>query len=340
MSLPPSAVLMQMVSGYRASQALYVAAKLGIADLLKDGPKSSDELAEAAHAHPAALRRLMRALASLGIFEEDAAGRFSLTPMGTCLRSDVPGSLRAPVLFLVGEEGWRAWGALLHSVQTGEPAFDHVYGMGGFDYGAQHPEFSKVLDESMAAFAAPVADAVLAAYDFSGTSTLVEVGGGNGALLSAILRAHPELRGILFDLPHVVTGASKVLADAGVADRCEVVGGSFFDSVPGGGDTYMLKWIIHDWDDDRSIAILRACHRAMKGTGKLLVLDQILPRRAEPSGATAVFMFDLEMLVVAPGGRERTEDEFRALLAAAGFRVNRVVATTWLRLGVIEGLVA
>jgi O-methyltransferase/methyltransferase family protein len=340
MNVPPSAALMQMVIGYRASQALYVAAKLGIADLLKDGPKGSDALAQATQAHPAALRRLLRALVSLGVFEEDAQGRFGLTPMGTHLRSDVPGSLRAPVLFLAGEEGWRSWGALLHSVQTGEPAFDHVYGMGGFDYYAEHPEGAKILDEAMAGFTALVADAVLGAYDFSGTRTLVDVGGGNGALLAAILKAHPTMRGILFDLPHVVSGAPQVLGDAGVVARCQVVGGSFFESVPEGGDAYLLKWIIHDWDDERSVAILTACRRAMKGNGKLLVVDQVLPHRAEPSESTDAFMFDLEMLVVTSGGRERSEDEFRTLLAAAGFRLNRVVATTWVRLGVIEGLVA
>jgi O-methyltransferase/methyltransferase family protein len=339
MELPSSAMLMQLISGYRRSQALYVAARLGIADVLGDGVKSSDELAEATHTHPATLRRLLRMLATLGVLEEDGAGRFRSTPTGALLRRDVPGSLRAFALFMTGEEGWRAWGALLHSVQTGESAFDHLFGMNAFDYYARFPERerSQVHDEAMATFTAQSDAALQRAYDFTQFRTLVDVGGGNGALLAALLRAHPGLRGVLFDLPHVVAGATNVLAKAGVADRCTVVPGSFFESVPIDGDAYMMKRIIHDWDDDRASMILTACRRAMRGKAKILIFDEVLPERAEPADAFS-FMLDMEMLMVAPGGRERTEEEFRRLLATSGFRLNRVILTDFMRLGIVEGI--
>jgi hypothetical protein len=329
-----------MLGGYRVTQTLYVAAKLGIADLLRDGAMSSDELAKTTRTHPAALRRLMRALASLGVLEEDARGRFGLTPVGACLRSDAAGSLRAGALFLGGEESWRAWGALLHSVTTGTPAFEHVFGKGVFDRHAEHPEQGKIFDEAMVAFTAQVADAVVRAYDFSKFDTVVDVGGGTGAFLAAILRAYARPRGILFDTPSVVARAPGVLAAAGIADRCAIVGGSFFESIPEGGDAYIFKRIIHDWGDEQAAAILATCRRSMKKGARLLVVDEVLPRRAEPFQATAAFLLDLEMLVHAPGGHERTEPEFRTLFAAAGFRLTRIVQTAAERLGVVEGLPA
>ena len=339
LSTPPAAALLQLVSGYRAAQAVYVAAKLGIADLLRDGAKGSDALAAATRTHAPTLRRLLRTLASLGVFEEDDRGDFRLAPMGTCLRRDVPESLRAAVLVLMSQEGQRAWAALQHSVATGEPAFDHVFGMPVFDFYAAHPEAERAHahDEGMAALTALVVDAVLGAYDFSAFQTLVDVGGGNGAFLAAILRANPALRGMLFDLPHVVAGASGVLADAGVASRCTIAAGSFFESVPEGGDAYILKRIIHDWDDERAVAILTACRRAMKRGGRLLIVDEVLPRRAAASDATSAFLLDLEMLVGTSGGRERTEEEFRTLLTDTGFAFARVVPVVRC-LGVVEGL--
>jgi SAM-dependent methyltransferase len=332
---------MQMLLGYRRSQALYVAAKLSIADVLLDVAKDSDELAAATNTHAPTLRRLLRMLAACGVLEEDDRGRFRLTQVGALLRRDVPGSMRAFVLFMTGEECWRAWGALLHSVQTGESAFEHLFGMNAFDYYARFPERerSQVHEEAMAVLTSQSDAALVSTYDFSQFGTLVDVGGGNGALLAALLGANPRLRGILFDLPNVVTRAPELLEKAGVVDRCRIVAGSFFESVPEGGDAYVMKRIIHDWDDNRAGAILRACCRAMNGKGRLLILDEVLPERAEPSDA-ASFMFDMEMLLVAPGGRERTEEEFRQLLAGAGFKLNRVFPTGFMRLGVVEGLPA
>jgi SAM-dependent methyltransferase len=260
--------------------------------------------------------------------------------MGTLLRRDVPGSLRAGVLLLMGEEGQRAWGALQYSVETGKSAFEHVYGMGPFDYYAAHPEAerSQVHDCAMAGFTALVTDAIVRAYDFSRTRMVIDVGGGNGALLAAILRANPTVRGIVYDLPHVVAGVAEVAKAAGVDDRCAIVAGSFFESVPEGGDMYVLKRIIHDWDDDRARAILTACRRAMKPGARLLVVDEVLPQRAETPDAAAAFLLDLEMLV-GPGGRERTEDEFRTLLAASGLALARVVPAVR-RLSIVESLTA
>ena len=339
MSTPPAVALLQILQGYRSAQAAYVAAKLGIADLLGDGAKSAEALAVATRTHLPALRRLLRANASLGLLVEDDRGEFRLTPMGACLRRDAPGSLRSAALFLMSQEGQRTWAALEHSVATGEPAFDHVFGLPVFDFYAAHPEAerSREHDGAMAALTAVVTEAVLRAYDFSAFGTLVDVGGGNGAFLAAILRANAAVRGLVFDLPHVVAGAPEVLDAAGIAARCAVVGGSFFESVPEGGDAYLLKRIVHDWDDERALAILAACRRAMKPGARLLVVDEVLPLRAGPDVATSAYLLDLEMLVATSGGRERTEEEFRALYRAAGFTLSRVVPAAR-SLCVVEGL--
>jgi hypothetical protein len=337
-SVPPAIGLLQIVQGYRAAQAVYVAARLGITDLVGEDAKSAEALAASTGTHAPALRRLLRALAGLGLFVEDDRGDFRLTPMGACLRRDVPGSQRSTALFLMSQEGQRAWSALGYSVATGAPAFDHVFGMPVFDFYAAHPdaERSREHDGAMAALTNLVTEAVLRAYDFSALGTLVDVGGGNGAFLAAILRANPALRGVLFDLPHVVAGASGVLTGADVTPRCAVVGGSFFESVPEGGDAYLMKRIIHDWDDERAHAILVACRRAMRPGARLVVVDEVLPCRAEPS-ATAAYLLDLEMLVATSGGRERTEDEFRQLYRAAGFTLSRVIPAAG-SLCLVEGL--
>ena len=339
MSTPAPIALLQIVQGYRAAQAVYVAAKLGIADLLGEEAKSAEAMARATGAHAPTLRRLLRAIASLGLLVEDDRGDFRLTPVGACLRSDVPGSLRSGALFLMSQEGQRAWAELEHSVLTGAPAFDHVFGTPVFDFYVEHPEAerSRVHDDAMAAFTAMITDAVLRAYDFSAFGVLVDVGGGNGTFLGAILRANPGVRGLLFDLPHVVAGAPEVLGAAGVAARCAVAGGSLFEWVPEGGDAYLLKRIIHDWDDERACGILAACRRAMKPGARLLVVDEVLPLRAGPDVATEAHLLDLEMLVATSGGRERTEEEFRALYRAAGFTLSRVVPAAR-SLCVVEGL--
>lgn len=334
--LPPPAVLYQLATGHYVSHAIYAAAKLGIADLLGTGPQRCDDLAKATGTHAPALRRVLRLLASAGVFAETEDGRFELTPVGSCLQSG-PGSFR-PVALLFTSPGVRAaWGDLLHSVRTGEPALNHVFGMGSFEYFAQHPEEAAVFDEAMGAFTAMVAIAVAAAYDFSRFGTIIDVGGGEGALLAGILRANPALRGVVFDMPRVAEGANETIAAAGLGDRCEFVGGDFFEAVPGGGDAYILKHVIHDWDDARAVRILRNCRRAMKAEGKLLIVEGVYPERIDQSvvsrGAAAN---DVNMLVCT-GGRQRAEAEFRALFDAAGFELTRIVPTQAMS-SVIEGV--
>jgi O-methyltransferase domain/Dimerisation domain len=325
--LPDAAKLMQLVfGGYVQSQVIYVAVRLGIVDALADGPKDAGALATATKAHAPTLRRLMRVLTALGLSDEGADGRYSLTPQGGLLRADVRGSLRMPVLFGVGDWYWRAWGEFLHTVQTGEPAFDHVWGMNAFEFWGRNPEAGEVHDRGMATLTAYTTAAILEAYDFSRFRSVIDVGGGTGTLLAAILQKHPTLRGMLFDLPHVIERAPDVLRAAGVSDRCELAAGSFFEGVPGGHDAYLLKWIIHDWDDARAIAILRACHGAMSGRGTLLLVERVLGDRTTPAELDH-YRADLLMAIATPGGKERTRREFEVLFDAAGFRLAAVVPT-------------
>ena len=326
-STEAAASLVQLATAFRASRAIYVATHLGVPDLLASGPKSSEELASATKTHPSSLRRLMRTLCAVGIFREDGPDRFDLAPMGSVLRSDVPGSMRARVLFLAGDTGWRVWGDLLFSVRTSEAAFDHVLGMQTFDYWASHPEEAAIHDAFMADTSAAVAAPVLAAYDFSTFRTVADVGGGTGLLLAEILAAHPKVHGILFDLPHVVAGAREVLESRKVLDRCRIESGSFFESVPAEAECYLLKYIIHDWDDVRATPILANCRKAMQPNSTLLIIDHVLPDRPEQGRSIPGFFIDLEMLVRTPGGRERTEEQFRALLADVGFDMKRVIPT-------------
>jgi hypothetical protein len=321
----------RLLTGYWVSQALYVAAKLGLADLLKDGPRPSDELAAATHSDPTALYRLLRALASVGVFAEDGGRRFALTPLAERLRSDLPDSQRS-LAVMNGEEFYRAWGELLYSVQTGRPAFDKLFGRPVFDYLSQHPEQARVFDAAMVGVHGRETAAMLDVYDFAGIGTLADVGGGNGSLLAAVLRRHPRLRGILFDLPGVVQRARANLEAAGLAGRCHVVGGSFFEAVPGGADAYLMRHILHDWDDERAAAILRNVHRAAPDGARLLAVEGVVPPGNGPSFTK---LLDLTMLVI-PGGRERTEDEYRRLFAAGGFRLTRAVPTA-AEVSVIEG---
>ena len=258
--MPPAVVLRQMLYGYRISQAIYVAAKLGIADVLKDGPKGSDELATAVGAHPDALHRLLRVLASVGIFAQVDQHRFTLTPLGALLQTDVPGSLWGTAV-LTGEWWWQAYGELLYSVNTGKPAHDHVYGMRNFEYFAQHPETGQLFLAGIAARRGPLSLAVAAAYDFSGVPLLIDVGGGAGDLIAAILKANPAMRGVVFDLPYIIDDARAVVEAEGVAARCDLVAGDFFALVPAGGHAYILRSVIHDWDDAQAVAILKNCHK-------------------------------------------------------------------------------
>lgn len=321
----PPETLLRILTGYWPAQVVYVAAKLGIADLLKDGPQSSDVLALATKAHAPSLARLMRALVGIGVCAEDADGRFTLTPLGACLQSGGPGSVRAAAL-MFGETLYQAWGGLLHSVQTGETAFGQVFAMPIYQYFTQHPEAAAVFNEAMIAMTTQVATAVVAAYDFSRFRTLVDVGGGHGTLAAAILKATPALSGVVFDLPRVAEGAKKYIEAAGLTGRCTVVGGDFFESTPDGGDLYILKSIIHAWDDEHSVRILKHCHRGMVPNGTLLLVERVLPAQVSPTGAAqAVVLNDLNMLVTG-GGYERTEAEFRALFSAAGFRLTRILS--------------
>jgi O-methyltransferase domain/Dimerisation domain len=321
--LPPQAGLMKLTTGHWMTQGLYVAAKLGIADLLQNGPRSSADLAQSTGTNPRALYRLLRALASVGVFAEGGDGRFALTPMAECLRADTPGSMRAWVLFSGEPYAFQPWSELLDSVTTGHTAFDRVHGMPIFDYYAQHPEQGKIFDAAMTGSAGPEIAAVIAVYDFSGIGTLIDLGGGHGSFLATILQAYPAIKGALAEIPAVIDGARLHFEAAHLTDRCEVVPINFFESVPAGGDVYVMKRVIHDWDDERSIQILKNCHRAMAGKGKLLLVEMVIPPGNDPEFSK---WLDIAMLVYA-GGCERTETEYRDLLTAAGFRLTRIVPT-------------
>jgi hypothetical protein len=312
----------QMIAGsVFLSRALYVAAQLGIADLLAEGPRTSVALAEACGAHAPALARVLRALASVGVFAEDEQGRYGLTPLAETLRSDATGSLRALAQFYGAPWHNQVWDSLLHGVQTGETPIVHATGMNVFEYFMGHHDHFALFDQAMTGFSIGEADAVVAGYDFAGIERLVDVGGGHGYLLGSILRKYPSLRGLLFDLPPVVDGARALLDRMDVAERCEVVAGDFFTAVPPGGDAYILKNIVHDFDDQVAGAILRSCRRAMGDRARLLLVQEVLPPGNAPSPGK---LLDMQMLLI--GGRERTEAEYQALLAASGFALQRVVS--------------
>ncbi len=315
---PSRATLFRLSSGYRRTQALYVAAKLGIADRLAEEPRDAASLARELGVHPDRLFRLLRYLASLGVLTMDEERRFALTPVGEHLRSTVRGSLASFVVFQ-GEESYRAFGELIHTVKTGETAFDHLVGVGFFDYIAAHPEASATFHRTMAAGFEGEGDP-LDAYDFTGRRVVVDVGGGRGGLLAAVLQRHPGLRGILFDVPNAVTDAREFLASRGVGDRCEIVAGSAFESIPAGGDVYVLSRVLHDYPDEKALELLRNCRNAVPRDGILLIREAVLDE-GTPSEARA--QVDLMMMVM-NGGRERTEKDWRALLERARFDLRRV----------------
>src|SRR5262245_1647795 len=269
-SAEPRARLLGLTRGYRISQAIYVLARLGIPDLLADGPRDSDDLANATRSHPASLHRVLRFLAGIGVLDAVGPRRFALSAMGDALRTDAPGSMRPTVLLLLDESHWRPWGHLLHTVRTGETAFDHAHGAGLFDYLAGHAEVATLFNAGMGGTSPAHARLVAAAYDFSAMRLVVDVGGGRGRLLAAILERNPALRGILFDMPHVIAEARPIVEASGVADRCELVGGSFFEAVPSGADAYVLRGIVPGFDDDRAVGILASCRRAMRADARLL----------------------------------------------------------------------
>lgn len=311
----------ELITGKWRSQAIAVAAELGIADLLKERPRSAAEVANVTGASEDAVFRLLRALASVGLVSSRPDHRFALTALGNHLSSDAAGSLRGWARFIGHAVTWRPWGELAYSIRTGKPAFEHVFGTSIFDYLGSDADAARALNGAMTSDSSIDADAVLAAYDFSGIGTLVDVGGGHGLFLATLLKQNPNMRGILVELPHAIEGATALLQRAGVAEQCEVVAGDFFHSVPEGGNAYLLKHVVHDWDDDRAVQILRNCHRVMHSEAKLLLVEYVLRPDDEPDFGKFV---DLEMLVMTSGGRERTEPEFRGLCTNAGFAVTRI----------------
>jgi hypothetical protein len=321
--LPPPIQMLQMISGFWISRAIYIIAKLGLADHMHGGAQTAEELAAASHTHAPSLFRVLRALASVGIVTQSPDNRFGLTPLSETLRSDVPGSLRAFATTELGDDHYEGWGNLLHSVKTGEIAFDNLMGMSAWEYYAEHPENGKVFNDAMTGMSQGTIDAVLASYDFAGITKLADIGGGHGTLLAAVLKANPSMRGILFDAPNVVPGGQALMAAAGLSERCEIVGGDFFASVPSGADAIVMKWIIHDWDEEKCQTILTNCHRALPANGKLILIEAVVPATSEPHFSKFI---DLNMLVMT-GGRERTGEEYRELLAQAGFNVTRIVPT-------------
>ncbi len=322
---PPSLKILDITySNFVIARALYAFAKLGIADLLGKDTLSSEELASAASVDPRALYRLLRTLSTADVVSESRDHRFTLGPLGAALRSDAPGSMRAWAIFSGEPFYLQAWEQVVHSIQTGQPAWEHVHKAPLFEYIGTHRDAAQVFDQAMTSLSAGEAPAIVDAYDFSGVRKVADIGGGQGVLLRTILKSHPTMTGLLFDRPDAVEGVAAQLGKDGLAERCEVVPGDFFRAVPAGADMYLLKYVIHDWDDERSLAILRNCRRAMTSDARLVLVETVVPPPGEPHFAK---LQDLEMLVIA-GSQERTVDEYARLLEQAGFALVRVVPTT------------
>jgi predicted O-methyltransferase YrrM len=322
-TLAPHVQLIQMVTGSWAARTLHVAAMLGLADQLAGEPKSAAELSGPLRAHAPALHRLMRTLASLGILAEQKEQRFALTTLGEALKHNASGSARSTVLTVGSPWAQSAWDHLVYSVQTGKTGLEKSRGMPLFDYLARHPEDASLFNETMVGFHGQEPPAVAAAYDFSIFKTIVDVGGGTGNMLAAILTRYADLRGVLFDLPHVAAEAPRLLKAKGVNDRVKIEAGDFFKTVPAGGDAYVLSHIIHDWDEDQCVAILRHIQKAMNSGGRLLIVEMVLPAGDTPHPGK---MLDMAMLVWT-GGQERTLAEYDHLLSKGGFHLTRVVPT-------------
>lgn len=322
-ALPPDAHLTQLIFGKWVSMAVSVAARLRIADTLADGPHSVLQLSEITGTHARSLGRLMRALASVGVFKTDSEGRYMLTEVGHYLRTGVQGSMRGVADYCGSDWSWRAWEELHYSVQTGQTAFDKVFGQQVFQYLAQHPDQSAVFNEGMTGFSGAESAAVVSAYDFSRFKRLIDIGGGHGHLLASILESAPGLRGAVFDAAHVVAGAHEMLDGFGLLDRAEILSGDFFAEVPRGFDAVIMKHIIHDWNDVDAGRILNTIRRAADAGTTLLIVEMVIPPGDEPHPGK---LLDLEMLVVA-SGQERTESEYAQLLAQHGFQLQQIVPT-------------
>ena len=317
--------LMQLGTGYIFTAALYPIAKLNIADLLAHGPMTVAELAQTTGTDADALYRVLRLLASAGIFAESGGRVFSLTPRSDLLRSDVSGSLRDMVIWMGNPFHFKVWSELSYSLTTGKPAVEYVFGKPAFQAIYDEPEVAYDFNTAMTCFSRLIAPALLEAYDFSGIGTLMDVAGGHGAILCEVLSRYPQMKGILFDMPNVIEEATCHICELKMDDRCRTIKGDFFESIPGGADAYYLQHIIHDWADEPALKILANCRRALEGRqdGRLLIVDAVIPETPEPHFSK---LLDLEMLLM-PGGRERTECEWRELLGQAGFRITRIVPT-------------
>ena len=318
----PAPMVFRMATAYWASQAIYVAAKLGVADVLGEASKSNDEIASSIGANSKSLARLTRALVALGVLTVDDDSRFRLTQIGASLQSGMPGSMRSIVLIL-GEEHYQAWGRLIDSVKCDKPAFDEIYRRPLFDYLAQNSAAAQTFNEAMTDLTSQMALATVLAYDFSGSRVVADIGGGHGVLLDGILRANPSTTGILFDSKAVIEDATPHVGNKGVGDRRRSISGDFFKSVPEGADIYILKNVLHDWSDDRAVRILKNCRQVMRSQAKLLVIEMVLPLLDDPALGS---LLDLNMLVMS-GGQERTKDQYSRLLENGGFRLTQVIPT-------------
>jgi SAM-dependent methyltransferase len=331
--LPPPIHISLLSQGTIIATSLALAAELGIADLLADGPRSSEELAQSTSTHPQSLYRLLRVLCSVGVFNEIQNNSFVQTPLSECLRAEVPGSMRSWLRMIGRKFRYHTHAEALYSVKTGEPAFNHVTGADFFNYLADHPEEADIFNRAMSDMGKVVAAAVVRSYDFSGIGKVADIGGGHGTLIAAILQKYPQMTGILFDSPHVAERARESIASAGLGGRCEVVGGDFFNSVPAGCDAYLLRWIIHNWDHERVITILRNCRQAMGARSRLLLIEAVIPTGNEPHPGK---FLDYIMLTTLRG-QERTEEEYDSLLREADLRVTKV-APTGSHLSIIEAV--
>lgn len=333
--VPSPMELIELFMAPWISQAIYVAAALGIADLLKNEAKTINELARDTNSHMSNLYRVLRTLASINIFTEVEPQKFALTSIAQYLRSDYPNSLRSLAMMVGDEWHWRSWGEVLNIVKTGEPAIHRLYKVDNtFEYFAQNAESGALFNDAMSNFSQNIHTATIDSYDFSGINKIIDIGGGHGTLVASILTQNPQIHGIIFDQPSIIQEATKLLEKEKIKNRCEAIGGDFFQSVPSGGDLYILSYILHDWNDECSIKILKNIRQEIKDNGKLLVIEGVLPLNNESHFTK--FM-DLEMMVIYPNGKERTELEYRHLYEASGFQLNRIIPTSE-PVSVIEGI--
>lgn len=323
-SEPPQAAVLELITGKWASQAVYAAAELGIPDLLAQGERDLEDLARATGTRPDLLYRLLRALDSLDVLAEGAGRRFRNTPLGETLRSDTPGSLRGFARLAGMEMSWRGWGELVNSLKTGVCAFEHVAGEPTFKYLGTRPYEAQIVNSAMTSMSELESQSVVDAYDFSHARSVVDVGGGHGLLLATVLEANPGVRGVLFELPHAADGARQLFAERGLSDRTEVIAGNALEAAPEGGDVYLLKHIVHDWDDAHSIRFLSNIAAVLGPDGRVLLIEMVLTPPRTPHFSK---LLDLEMLVMSPGGRERTLAEYERLFAAAGLSLDGVYPT-------------